>query len=112
MKKHKFNIFPDVKGDDYLIIENDIKAHGFDIHFPIFLYEGDILDGWCRYQICQKLNIIPVYENFEGTEMEAFQFVLSTNMRRSLSPSQYAAASFKVTDKINELVRGGAIRKK
>ena len=46
MKKHVFNILPEIQGDDYKKLLNDIQKNGYDIKFPIYLYEGDIIDGW------------------------------------------------------------------
>jgi hypothetical protein len=103
MKKHVFNILPEIQGDDYKKLLNDIQKNGYDIKFPIYLYEGDIIDGWQRYLICQKLGIIPVYETFEGTKLEAIQFILRTNKRRNLTSSQWAAIANEATDIINEL---------
>jgi hypothetical protein len=103
MKKHTFNILPEIQGDDYKKLLNDLQKNGYDTKFPIYLYEGDIIDGWQRYLICQKLGIIPVYETFEGTKLEAIQFILRTNKRRNLTSSQWAAIANEATDIINEL---------
>jgi len=105
MKKHKFNMLPEIKEDDYKRLESDILLNGYDVRFPIYLYEGDIIDGWGRYKICQKHKIVPVYENFEGTLLEAIQFILRTNKRRNLTSSQWAAIANEATDIINELER-------
>lgn len=105
MKKHKFNILPDIKGDDYKKLESDILLNGYDLRFPIYLYEGDIIDGWGRYKICQKHKVTPVYENFEGTLLEAIQFIMRTNKRRNLTSSQWAAVANEATDIINTLER-------
>lgn len=105
MKKHKFNILPDITGDDYKKLESDILLNGYDLRFPIYLYEGDIIDGWGRYKICQKHKVTPVYENFEGTLLEAIQFIMRTNKRRNLTSSQWAAIANEATDIINELER-------
>ncbi len=111
MKKHKFNILPDINGDDYKRLENDILKNGYDLRFPIYLYEGDIIDGWGRYRICQKHNIFPVYETFEGDVIEVIQFILRTNKRRNLTSSQWAAVANEATDIINELERQAKERK-
>jgi hypothetical protein len=112
MKKHKFNILPDITGDDYKKLESDILLNGYDLRFPIYLYEGDIIDGWGRYKICQKHKITPVYENFEGTLLEAIQFIMRTNKRRNLTSSQWAAIANEATDIINTLEREAKERQK
>ena len=111
MKKHKFNMLPEIKEDDYKRLESDILLNGYDVRFPIYLYEGDIIDGWGRYKICQKHKIVPVYENFEGTLLEAIQFILRTNKRRNLTSSQWAAIANEATDIINTLEREAKERK-
>jgi hypothetical protein len=112
MKKHKFNMLPEIKEDDYKRLESDILLNGYDVRFPIYLYEGDIIDGWGRYKICQKHKIVPVYENFEGTLLEAIQFILRTNKRRNLTSSQWAAIANEATDIINTLEREAKERQK
>ena len=81
MKKHKFNIFPEMVQDDYSRLKYDLMNNGFDPKTPIYLYEGEILDGWNRYKACQELDIFPEYVVFEGTDTEAINFVMRTNKR-------------------------------
>lgn len=90
-KKHKFNIFPEVIGEDYERLKADLKNNGYDSKQPIYLYHGAIIDGWNRYKICNELGITPVFERFEGTDTEAVQYVLRTNKRRNLNSGQWAA---------------------
>ena len=103
MKKHELNILPDMLKGEYTRLESNILLNGYNKKFPIYLYEGDIIDGWQRYQICEKHNIIPIYETFEGTTIEAFKFILQTNERRSLTSSQWAAYANEATEIINAL---------
>jgi phage N-6-adenine-methyltransferase len=91
MKKHKFNIFPEMPAEDFARLKDDIKSNGYDGKYPVYLYEGDILDGWNRYLACIDLDILPPYQDFRGNEYEAMMFVLRTNKRRNLSSSQWAA---------------------
>jgi hypothetical protein len=104
MKKHKFNIFPEANSEGYIDIKNDIEANGYDEKFPIWLFEGDILDGWQRQKACNELNIKPVYKQFEGTQSEAFHFVISTNTRRSLTQTQRACLAIEA-DELTEAVK-------
>lgn len=90
MEKHKFNIFPDMVDEEYQILLSDLKQNGYDSSQPIHLFQGNILDGWNRYKACLNLNIDPEYIEFEGTEVEAMQFVMRTNKRRNLTSSQWA----------------------
>lgn len=89
--KHRFNIFPEMQYEDYQMLVNDIKTNGFDAKQPIYLFEGDVLDGWNRHRACTELNITPVYMQYKGTNEEALMFVLRTNKRRNLTPGQKAA---------------------
>jgi len=62
IKKHDLNIYPAIDGQDYLELKEDIRQNGYDPKYPIWLYQGGILDGWNRIQICAELNIKPVYQ--------------------------------------------------
>jgi hypothetical protein len=93
MKKHKFNIFPEAKPEDYDEIRDDIAKNGFDSKRPVTIYQGEILDGWNRQKACDELGITPAYSTFTGTEMDALEFVLSTNRRRNLNSGQRATVA-------------------
>lgn len=89
-EKHELNIFPDMNSGDYVILEKSLESEGFLKDFPIILYQGKILDGWQRYQICDKKNIEPVFKQFKGDDIKAHELVMTTNKRRNLTPSQWA----------------------
>ena len=93
-KKHKFNFFPEMSGDDLQALKNSI-AKGFNESLgKIVLFDGEILDGWNRYLSCIELNIKPVFETFAGTEEEAFYYSINANQdRRHLTKSQLAAVA-------------------
>lgn len=90
MKKHKFNIFPEAKKEDFERLKADIQANGFDKSQPITTYEGEILDGWNRLKACQELTIAPVFAKFNGSAADAIAFVMRTNKRRNLNSGQWA----------------------
>lgn len=90
MKKHKFNIFPEAKKEDFERLKSDIEANGFDKSQPITTYEGEILDGWNRLKACQELTIAPVFTKFNGSDVDAIAFVMRTNKRRNLNSGQWA----------------------
>jgi len=107
MQKHKFNIFPLMQSDDYNRLKDDLATNGYDTKNPIYTYQGEILDGWNRYRACEELSLKPVYKEFVGTDSEAFGFVLRTNKRRNLTPSQWAVIaveSYEVCEVIREEV--------
>jgi hypothetical protein len=90
MKKHKFNIFPEAKKEDFERLKADIETNGFDKSQPITTYENAILDGWNRLKACEELLIAPVFTKFEGTAADAIAFVMRTNKRRNLNSGQWA----------------------
>ena len=112
MKKHAFNIFPEIKGDDYKKLLSDIQKNGYDETLPIIVFEEDIIDGWQRYKICEELGIEPAYKEFQGTAIEAAKFILRTNRRRNLTSSQWAAIANDATDIISELEKQAKERQK
>ena len=70
-----------------------MQDHGYDKHYPIILLDGQILDGWHRYEAAQKARIEPTFEVFSGSVEEAKHFVLAANLaRRHLTSKQKAAA--------------------
>jgi len=86
---------------------NDIKEYGYDPNQPIYLYEGEILDGWNRNEACDQLKVKPRYEVFEGSKIEAINFVMRTNKRRQITSSQWAALAveaFELIDAIQKSV--------
>lgn len=91
MNKHRFNIFPEMQSDDFARLRDDIKTNGYDRKYPIFTYQGEILDGWNRKRACEELGITPCYEVFVGTDLQAIEFVMRTNKRRNLNSGQWAA---------------------
>lgn len=99
--KHRFNIFPEMQEEDYQRLVNDIKTNGFDAKHPIYLFEGNVLDGWNRQRACTELNITPAYRQYEGTNEDALMFVLRTNKRRNLTSSQWAAIAVEADDIID-----------
>jgi len=98
MKKHRFNIFPEMGTEEYQILKNDIKTNGYDKSQPIYTYQNEIIDGWNRYKASIELNIIPTYIEFKGTDIEALNFVMRTNKRRNLTSSQWAAIAVNAED--------------
>jgi hypothetical protein len=93
MKRHKFNIFPEAKQEDYQRLRQDIEANGYDESQPIMLYQGDILDGWNRQKACDELGVAARYQHFVGDDEEAVLYMMRTNKRRNLNSGQWACIS-------------------
>ena len=98
MKKHKYNIFPEAKAEDFTRLLDDIRANGFDQKQPVTLYEGEVLDGWNRTKACQELGIKPPTVIFNGSDAEAIAFVMRTNKRRNLNSGQWACIAADADD--------------
>jgi len=98
MKKHKFNIFPAAKAEDYNRLRDDIRDNGYDSNQPIIIYEGEVLDGWNRWTACLELKINPPTRQFDGDESEAIGLVMRTNKRRNLNSGQWATIAVEAED--------------
>lgn len=98
MNKHKFNIFPEAKAEDFNRLRDDIKSNGFDTKQPVTLYNGEVLDGWNRTKACEELGIMPPTIAFTGTDADAIAFVMRTNKRRNLNSGQWACIAAEADD--------------
>lgn len=101
--KHKYNIFPEIQGEDYERLKFDIESNGFDPTQPIWVFQGAIIDGWNRQRACIDTGISAIYKQFQGSEMEAFNFVMRTNKRRNLTSSQWACIAVEEEDIVNAI---------
>lgn len=98
MNKHKYNIFPEAKAEDYNRLLEDIKSNGYDKTQPITIYQGEIIDGWNRQRACDEIGIKPEYVTFNGTDVEAIALVMRTNKRRNLNSGQWACIAAEADD--------------
>jgi len=79
---------------DYRELVADIRAHG--LIEPIWLYEGQIVDGRHRYRACLDAGVEPRFRTWDGPGT-LVDFVLSLNVeRRHLTPAQRAAIAVEV----------------
>jgi len=84
-------IFPLMGQPELDALAEDIRQHG--LREPIWIYEGQILDGRNRYRACLAAGVEPDSQAFLGSALEAIAHVWSANrVRRHLSPSQAAIA--------------------
>lgn len=105
MKRHKFNIFPEAKTEDYQRLKQDIEQNGYDESQPIMLYQGDILDGWNRQKACDETGIAARYDHFKGTDEEAIAFMMRTNKRRNLNSGQWATIAVEAEELIGAIAK-------
>jgi Homeodomain-like domain len=81
------NLFPLMNEADFTALRDDIAGQG--LLEPLWLYEGQILDGRNRYNACKALGIQPQVRTYQGND--PLGFVLSMNLvRRHLNESQRA----------------------
>lgn len=90
LKQHRFSeVFPKMSDAAFAELRADIAANGQ--HFPITLFQDQVLDGWHRYRVCADIGVEPDVEEFAGDEAAARKFVISANLtRRHLDESQRA----------------------
>ena len=81
------SIFPLIDGQAYQELIADVMRHG--VREPVWLYEGQILDGRNRYRAAQAMGVECPTREYEGEDPTGF--VVSLNLhRRHLSESQRA----------------------
>lgn len=91
MKQHPLSAaFPAMPADELTALADDIRENGQ--REPGVIFEGRILDGWHRFQACQKAGI--PFKSFPlPSGRDPLALVLSRNLhRRHLTGSQRAAA--------------------
>lgn len=102
-KKHRLNIYPEMSEDEFESLKAGMAEEGFDPDYPIILFEGAIIDGWNRYRAATQLGIERKFKEFKGSKNDAFEYIIKTNKRRSLSSSQKAAIAVEAEDVYAEL---------
>lgn len=82
------NIFPMMSAEEFDALKADIAKHGQ--REPIYVWQGQIIDGRNRYKACEDLGVMPITRQWNG-EGSLVEFVVSLNLhRRHLSQSQKA----------------------
>lgn len=94
MKRHPLSAaFPSMPEQDLAELTDDIQTFGQRESGVVL--DGMVLDGWHRYQACERLGIEFNYVDFdyEYPDTDPVAFVMSRNaFRRQMTPSQRAAA--------------------
>lgn len=104
MQFHKVaEIFPMMGAPEYAALRDDVAKYG--LREPIWLHEGQIIDGRNRYKACCELNITPEYRTWDGTG-SLIAFVVSLNLhRRHLDESQRAMVGARIKPMFEEEAR-------
>lgn len=77
-------------------LEQDIETKG--LHNKITLYQGKILDGRHRYEICKKLGLKADFQEYGGDD--PLGYVVSANLcRRHMSDGQRALVAARLKEK-------------
>ncbi|TXH06091.1 MAG: hypothetical protein E6R05_01910 [Candidatus Moraniibacteriota bacterium] len=94
LKNHRYaDIFPMMDDVDFQRLIEDVKLNG--LQEPIWLYQGQILDGRNRFKACVEAGIESEFREYQGTK--PLEFVLSLNLsRRHLNSSQCAFIALEV----------------
>ena len=85
------DLLPPLTDEEYKKLEINILENGFDKNFPIMEWNGFIVDGHNRYNICKKHNITDytVGTLAYKTKEEVMEWMLDIQLgRRNLSPIQ------------------------
>lgn len=81
-ERHPFSaIYSDLSDDELQAMADSIKKAGR-IREKITRFKGKILDGWQRHTACKIAKVAPLFEDFQGTEADALDFVEDKNDRR------------------------------
>lgn len=90
-KQHPLSAaFPPMSDEEVEGLLADLRANG--LRDPVVIYEGMVLDGWHRVQMCPLAGVEIRTKEFPE-RLDPMAYVISKNLhRRSLSSSQRAAA--------------------
>jgi hypothetical protein len=90
--------YPSMGPDDFQAMQDSIGSVG--VHTPIVMFEGKVLDGWHRFQVCDGFGMACPSREFGSLETDGDdpgQFVKDMNSaRRHLSAGQRALAEAEV----------------
>jgi len=90
------NIFPMMQADEFAALVDDIQRNGQ--LEPIWIHDGQIIDGRNRYNACVELGKIPITREWTGGG-SLVEFVVSLNLhRRHLTTSQAGMVSLSVEE--------------
>ena len=92
------NIFPLIEGQAYQDLMADVLKHG--VREPVWIYEGQILDGRNRYRAATAMRVPFETREYEGEDAAAF--VVSLNLhRRHLNEAQRGMVAAKLANLSN-----------
>jgi hypothetical protein len=102
-------LFPMMSEETFKELRTDIETHGQ--LSPIWIHEGQIIDGRNRYRACLDLGIKPQFREWDGRG-SLVNFVLSLNLkRRHLTTTQRAMVAFHMLPLLEAEAKERQIRK-
>ncbi len=84
------NLIPPMKPEEFQGLKESIVSNGYDILYPIVIWNNIIIDGHNRYSICKEFNIeFSVSEKEFDNRFEVINWIISTQLnRRSMTNEQ------------------------
>ncbi len=84
------NLIPPMKPEEFQGLKESIVNNGYDISYPIVIWDNIIIDGHNRYSICKEFNIeFPVSEKEFNDRFEAINWIINNQLnRRSMTNEQ------------------------
>ncbi len=99
--------YPMMPDAEFTLLVADMKANGYDQRFPIFLFDGKILDGRTKYLAAKQAKVEPVFKNLpKDTDLEAF-VERANEHRRHLTPEWITAKRKERVARVVEKKIGG-----
>ena len=95
------NLLPPLTSDEYSQLEDDIKKHG--VLSPIITWNGYIIDGHNRYEICRKNKIdLPEIKSLDfANKSDVMDWIINHQTgRRNLTKSQLVKAYASVEEQL------------
>ena len=101
------NVMPDLTREEYQQLEESLLNNGYMSSNPIIVWDGYIVDGHKRYEICQRNNIVFNYVELDkekfNLKIEVIKYIIDIHFcRRHLSNAQKISIIYKYKDLIAE----------
>ena len=84
------NLIPPMKPEEFKGLKESIMNNGYDILYPIVIWNSIIIDGHNRYSICKEFNIeFSVSEKEFDNRFEVINWIINNQLnRRSMTNEQ------------------------
>ena len=84
------NLIPPMKPEEFQGLKENIVNNGYDILYPIVIWNNIIIDGHNRYSICKEFNIqFSVSEKNFNNRFEVMNWIINNQLnRRSMTNEQ------------------------